>query len=70
MSMGVNYLAAFTGRQDGISLTGWLAKLIIGEARWSLEMFYNYYESFTILSIVLVILFFTAVIYEKKKLGR
>lgn len=70
ISMGVNYLAAYTGRQDGIALTGWLARLIIGDDRWSLEMFYNYYAGFTTLSIVFVILFFTAVIYENKRLGR
>lgn len=70
ISMGVNYLAAFTGKQDGISLTGWLARLIIGEARWSVELFFNYFEGFTALSIVLVMLYFIAVVYENKKTGR
>lgn len=67
ISLGVNYIAAFTGKLDGIGLTGWLAKLIIGEGRWSVELFYAYFEAFTTLSIILLFMYFIALLYENKK---
>jgi hypothetical protein len=67
ISLGVNYIAAFTGNLDGIALTGWLAKLIIGEGRWSIELFYAYFEAFTTLSVGLLIIYFIALLHENKK---
>lgn len=66
IGLGVNYLAAFTGRQDGISLTGWLARLIIGEGRWSIDLFLSYFEVSVSVSILLLITYFTAIIFENK----
>lgn len=65
--MAVNYLAAFTGKLDGIGLTSRLAKLIIGEGRWTIDMFLGYFEVFTILSIALLFAYFIALLYESKK---
>lgn len=67
ISMAVNYLAAYTGNQDGIGLASRLAKLIIGEGRWSLELFLSYFEGFTALSMALLFIYFLTLLYENKK---
>jgi hypothetical protein len=67
ISLGVNYIAAFTGKLDGIGLTSQLAKLIIGEGRWSTELFLKYFEAFTTLCIMLVGFYFIALLYENKR---
>jgi hypothetical protein len=67
ISLGVNYIAAFTGNLDGIGLTSQLAKLIIGESRWNLELFLGYFEAFTTLSLMLLFIYFIALLYENKK---
>ena len=68
ISLGINYMAAFTGKLDGISLTSRLAILIIGEGRWSVELFLGYFEAFTTLSIILLFAYFIALLYENKRL--
>jgi uncharacterized membrane protein YjdF len=67
ISLGINYVAAFTGNQDGIALTGRLAKLIIGGDRWSLELFFSYFEAFTTFSIVSIFIYFIALLHENKR---
>lgn len=67
ISLGVNYIAAFTGKLDGIGITSQLAKLIIGEGRWSVELFLSYFEAFTTLCIILLLAYFVAFLYESKR---
>jgi hypothetical protein len=67
ISLGVNYIAAFIGKQDGIALTTRLAKLIIGEGRWSVELFLSYFEAFTTFCMILLLVYFVAFLYENKR---
>lgn len=67
ISLGVNYMAAFTGKLDGIGITSQLAKLIIGEGRWSVELFLGYFEAFTTLCIMLLFVYYITLLYENKR---
>ncbi len=50
---------------DGLSISNRLAYMIIGEDRWSHELFESTYNTSTILSIVLIVVYLLTLIVEK-----
>ncbi len=50
---------------DGISISNQLSYMIIGEDRWSQELFQSTYNDSTIISIVLLIVYLLTLVLEK-----
>lgn len=50
---------------DGLSISNQLSYMIIGEDRWSHELFESTYNSSTIISIVLLIVYLLTLVLEK-----
>jgi len=52
---------------DGIAVTNFLAHLILSEENWSLGLFKQAYDTSTAVVIVLIILYASALLLEKRK---
>jgi hypothetical protein len=74
LSLGINYIYATVGREDGIAVNNFIAYWIIGDDCWSIDLFSRYFEhSLSISSLLLLALAATVIIEEisiKRKQNR
>lgn len=70
IALSNNYVVNLLGPavNDGIAVTNFLARLILWDANWSLDLFKQAYDSSTALVIVLIIFYALVLLLEKKKM--
>ena len=55
VSLGVNYLGALSGKEDGITINNGIAWWFFGDDGWSIELFKSCFESSLSLSLLLLL---------------
>lgn len=65
IALGINYVVALVGGQDGIAIENKIAYLIIGENRWSVELFRLYFHTSLISNVILFITYIGSLFLQK-----
>ncbi len=69
LALGINYVAALTGGQDGIAIENKIAYLIIGEQGCSLELFRLYFHTALISNVIFLLIYIASLFMKKGSTG-
>lgn len=69
VALGQNYtMSQIPEANDGIGVSNFLAKFLLPDEGWTVELFYTQFQLYLVLSLVLILLYLIAVLSEKKSI--